>query len=148
MLEETLIEVTRRQRHQDELENFVALVKDEVESLLGQKLEFRIRAGSATSNGFKAEWKVGASKFEANFFIEIRPREATELYLPDIKAQVERKPEGLLWTALSELGYEQFAWIEEGKDAASTFCRLRNLIEASENFVAFFEIPLEITHDC
>jgi len=100
VLQETLVEVTRCQRKQDELENFVSYVKDKVENLLGRELEFRVRAGSATSNICKVEWEVGASKFRADLYVIIRPKENTELHDLDIvPSELLKRPEGLLWVA-------------------------------------------------
>jgi|Deesub1362B_J571_1020462.scaffolds.fasta_scaffold12872_4 hypothetical protein len=149
MLQETLVEVTRRQRKQDELETFIAQVKDEVENLLGRELKFRARAGSADSNGCKVEWEVGASKFSVNFYVVIRPKQETELHdLGIVPGEMLKKPEGLLWAAFGELGYEQFARQESSPGIYERFF-LRNRIAESDNFVALFEIPTEaILLDC
>jgi len=143
LLRETLIEVTRRQRKQDELENFVAAVKEEAENLLGRELEFKVRAGSASSGGCTVEWEVGASKFRADFYVSIRPKEDTELHDPDIiPRELLKKPEGLLWVAFGELGYEQFARRENMPEVYVKYF-LRNRIAESNHFVALFEIPTE-----
>jgi len=142
MLKETLIEVTRRQRNQSELEAFAAYIKDEVENFLGQEIELKIRAGNAESNELNVNWEVGASKFSADFYINIRPKEDTELDDPDIvPKELLRRPVALLWLALGELGFEQFARFED-LGAGYELYRLRNRIAESDNFVAFFEIPL------
>jgi len=146
VLQETLVEVTRRQRKQDELENFVSYVKDEVENLLGRELEFKVRAGSASSSGCMAEWEVGASKFSANFYVSIRPKEDTELHDPDIVSkELLRTPEGLLWVAFGELGYEQFVRRESMLGVYEKHL-LRNRIAESDHFVALFEIPTKTNY--
>jgi hypothetical protein len=148
MLQETLIEVTRRERNQDELESFVEFIRDEVENLLGKELKFRVRAGTATSSGCSVTWEVGASKFSVNLYVSIRPKEHTELHSPDIiTRELLSKPEALLWTALGELGYERFARYEvEGHDFP--LYHFRNRIAESDNFVALFEIPPVRLEDC
>jgi len=146
MLQETLVEVTRRQRKQDELETFIAHVKDEVENLLGRELKFRVRAGSADSNGCKVEWEVGASKFSVNFYVIIRPKQETELHDPGVvPGEMLKKPEGLLWAAFGELGYEQFAR-QESMPGVYEKHLLRNRIAESDHFVALFEIPTKTNY--
>jgi hypothetical protein len=149
MLQKTLIEVTRHQRKQDELENFTSYVKERVENLLGRELEFRVRAGSASSEGCKVEWEVGASRFSADFYVSIRPKEDTELHDPGVvPEELLKKPEGLLWEAFGELGYEQFARQESSPGIYEKYL-LRNRIAESDNFVALFEIPTEAIYlDC
>jgi len=142
MLQEILVKKTRQQRKQNELENLIPVVKEKVEALLGEEVEFDvIKAGEAISKVLSVDWQVADSIFSCYFTIRVRRKEVTELEAPEIvEENILSRPQGLLWAALEEVGFPRRARIESG-DFGEVF-ELRNIIEETENYVAFFNITV------
>jgi len=144
MLQEILIKKTRQQRRQGELENLIPVVKEEVTALLESEVEFNVKAGEAISKVLSVDWRVAGSVFSCCFTVRIRQKEKTELEPPEIvEENILGRPQGLLWAALEEVGFPRRARMET--DLGEKFYELRNIIEETENYVAFFNITVS---DC